>query len=284
MSFCVKCGAELINGVCPNCKEEPKHTPIRSESDEYKKFYVDPNEKFVCSIGNDNNKSFLSTGSKSKGFALVSDKRVYFNGTASELSGKRKNRKIRISRTVDLKDVTGTDTQFGNEPVQLVVGIVFAVLTLVFTIITIIISSSAKNSTAAIPMIIFLIIPLLLISLIFIIRYFKGRISILTISYAGGCIEFNVKGHSAGECDEFQKKLRQAKDRVAAEAESAIINAMREAIAGAAPQRAQSQPVQEPQAAAVSSADELEKYAQLYKDGKLSEEEFKETTSRLLSK
>ena len=46
------------------------------------------------------------------GFAIVSDKRCYFQGTSYEITyknnGRKKSNKTNRSRTVDLKDITGT--------------------------------------------------------------------------------------------------------------------------------------------------------------------------------
>lgn len=113
-----------------------------------------------------------------------------------------------------------------------------------------------------------------------ILMYYMTKKSLLTINYAGGNIAFDISWYSRDESENFQKMLRQAKDAAVEEAENAAANAMREVMSGiAAP------PVQavHPQAAVVS-ADELAKYAQLFKDGMLSEQEFAEIKAKLLSK
>ncbi len=64
-----------------------------------------------------------------------------------------------------------------------------------------------------------------------------------------------------------------AKDNAVEQSGQAAANTMREVMANAVPQ-----PV------AATSADELAKYAQLYKDGLISEQEFAEIKAKLLTK
>jgi hypothetical protein len=75
---------------------------------------MSPKEKLVCVLGNTYTQNFLASGSATMGFSVVSDKRVYFRGTTYWVDGK-KIRKMSESKTVDLKDVTGTSvTYFEN--------------------------------------------------------------------------------------------------------------------------------------------------------------------------
>ncbi len=88
--FCVRCGAELIDGVCPKCAQGGGNRT----DERFKRFFVSPKEKLVTTLGNTYIQNFLSDGSISQGFAVVSDKRMYFQGTTYELitknSGKKK--------------------------------------------------------------------------------------------------------------------------------------------------------------------------------------------------
>ncbi len=64
-----------------------------------------------------------------------------------------------------------------------------------------------------------------------------------------------------------------AKDNAVEQSGQAAENTMREVMANAVPQ-----------SVAATSADELAKYAQLYKDGLISEQEFAEIKAKLLTK
>lgn len=72
-----------------------------------KKILVDENEEIVAVLGNSYVESFLATGSAQKGYAVVTNKRVYFRGNCyyRERKGYKASSEV---RTVDLKDVTGT--------------------------------------------------------------------------------------------------------------------------------------------------------------------------------
>ena len=101
----------------------------------------------------------------------------------------------------------------------------------------------------------------LLISILLFLAYLRSRKTFFRIEYAGGCIAFDVSLYAKAEMDDFQKQLRRAKDL--AEETSAY-------SAVAAPSN---------QAAAQSSApisvpDDLRKYAELLKDGLISQEEY----------
>ena len=77
------------------------------KNDKFKKIFIEPTEEFVSSIGKTYIKSYLTDGSLFKGFAIVSNKRVYFKGSCYEREGKE-CRKINEERIVDLSDITGT--------------------------------------------------------------------------------------------------------------------------------------------------------------------------------
>lgn len=310
---------------------------------------MNPKEQFVCALGNGYIQNYLAGGFVGKGFAVVSDKRVYFNGKTYEVHNSRL-KATSESRTVDLKDVTGTGVRAIKYPLLKIFAIISVVATLLISIgvgikydafmagdfiypcliifILFVISGilflihhlTQKNSLkkvseifgwlayismgiCIVAILLFLIMcvayiasvgfeqksPLVSCAVILtffaaitlFILFFKTRKTILTISYAGGCIAFNINWYSKEESDGFQKKLRIAKDKAVEDAENATANAMREVMSNVVGTPVQ--PVQsvQPQAP-VSTADELMKYAQLYKDGLLSEEEFAAIKAKML--
>ncbi len=133
--YCTKCGAKLEHGKCPNCSQtqeaersgQPSGTGINPDDEKFKKLFYSPKEKYVCSLGNSVLQSFLSGNANSKGFSVISDKRVYFKGSAFEIDG-RGFRKKTVTSSVDLKDVTGTETRT-NDPVGIkVLAIIMVIL------------------------------------------------------------------------------------------------------------------------------------------------------------
>lgn len=307
--------------------------PIIENGEKYKRFFMNPKENYVCALGNGYIQKFLANGSIGNGFSVVSDKRVYFNGKIYEVHNSRL-KATSESRTVDLKDVTGTGVRAIKYPLLLIAAIVSAVLfiTLIdivavnqnefglwgvsgvyiaiflgvallvlpfriayntiknkgFMIAAITIISVGMIGSLLVdilafeqPLAFFITISFLAIPAALLIGYFRTRKTILTISYAGGCIAFDINWYSKEESDGFQKMLRIAKDKAVEDAENATANAMREVVSSVV--GAPVQPVQsvQPQAPA-SNADELMKYAQLFKDGLLSEEEFAAIKAKML--
>ena len=307
-----------------------------SENDDvYKPMFMRPKERFVCSLGNGYVQQFLANGFIGNGFSVVSDKRVYFNGRSYTVTG-RKVRATNESRTVDLKDVTGTGVRTVTYPVLIVfailaavllgvalpaviamksvtydtfgIKIIFAILTLLGTALVVFpyfrtFHMSGKTPFLVVGIIIALaaliVAPIIIaeksdadaatqfgamfIAILFYVptvvlfyTYFKSRKTLLTISYAGGCIAFDINWYPKRESDSFQKMLRIAKDKAVEEAENATANAMRDVISTVTAQPAMNV---QPQ---VSNADELVKYAQLYKDGLLSDEEFAAIKAKII--
>lgn len=308
--FCVKCGSELVNGVCPNCsaaqtapqyqqpdmqyqqqyQQQPQYqqpaVEINPNDERFKKIFTSPKEKFVCALGNSylfnylNN--YLSTGSVvsttfSQTFAIISDKRVYLKGKAYLLDGRRL-RTERRDRIVDLKDVTGTDIQRINPLALRVMGILFTIIGVIF--LTIVASNSGRYGNRAAVTIGGIIAGVFWpLGITLTILYFINRLMIMWVYFGGGSFGIALKGFSQREIDNFQKALRTSKDKAVEDAENATANAMREVMSNVSAQ----QPVPQAQPA-VSAADELAKYAQLYKDGLITEQEFADIKAKLFTR
>lgn len=120
-SNCPLCGTQLINGMCPNCTNRTNNNP-------YANIFIDKNEKLISELGNTYVQNYLNNGTIHKGFALLSNKRVYFQGTSYDVvydgKGRKKINKTNRSRTIDLKDVTGT----GYDHTQNIDYLILAVL------------------------------------------------------------------------------------------------------------------------------------------------------------
>ncbi len=73
----------------------------------FSQYFVNREEKYVSSLGNGYIMNYLASGNLSKGFAVISNKRVYFRGSCFSGQGKALI-KTDEERTVDIKDVTGS--------------------------------------------------------------------------------------------------------------------------------------------------------------------------------
>jgi hypothetical protein len=110
---------------------------VKLTEDSLKKFegiFAEPTERYIASLGNGYIINFLANSSLASGFAVISNKRVYFKGKCYyKEDGKLK--KSFEERTVDLKDVTGTGYTRVNPThllitalVSLLVGIIGIIL------------------------------------------------------------------------------------------------------------------------------------------------------------
>ena len=97
-----------------------------------------------------------------------------------------------------------------------------------------------------------------LLKILEVLGYLLKRKTYFRIEYAGGCIAFDVSFYAKAEIDDFQKQLRRAKDLAE---ETATIKTV-----------AVETPVQAPTQNSVP--DDLRKYADLLKEGLISQEEY----------
>lgn len=233
-----------------NIKKEGIHMDQNTNNFNYpyylSQFFVNKNERLISTLGNSYIQNFISTGILSKGFSFITDKRVYFQGKSYNVfynnSGNPKIVKNSRSQIVDLKDVTGTEIKHYNPIHYLIIAIVFFI-GLIFTL------SFGRNFY----IFGYYIIPIILA---YVFLYFKNKISLISIQYAGGEIAFDIRWFSQNEIDNFQKQLRLAKDNVV---DNPINNNHN-----------------------TSSADELIKYGQLLQKGLISPEEYQNIKRNLL--
>jgi len=284
MTNCKICGENLIDGVCPTCTE--KYTQEAAPDSRFRNFFMNPNERLVCVLGNTYLQNFLTSKEITKGFSVVSDKRVYFRGTTYWVQGK-KIRKMQESKTVDLKDVTGTSVTYLENTWMKILGKILlviygiALLQLIgfifFNAFAVPVEDLDINPATGIVALAVPLFPLFIIGVVLMIRYNMSKINILQIEYAGGCIGFDINWFPTSESTEYQKQLRLAKDKAIEEAESATANAVTAAVS----QIAAIQPAAVAAAPASSNADELVKYAELFEKGLITREEFDEYKAAL---
>lgn len=84
-----------------------EHNFTDAETKKFSEYFVSREEKYISSLGNSYIMNFFINGNLRRGFAIISDKRVYFRGSC--FSGQGKDlKKTDEERTVDIKDVTGS--------------------------------------------------------------------------------------------------------------------------------------------------------------------------------
>ncbi|MBP3856682.1 MAG: SHOCT domain-containing protein [Ruminiclostridium sp.] len=267
--FCAVCGTRTVNGVCPKCNPDMAQGGYgNADYDRYRKIFVDSNEQFVGALGNNYLQNFLTSGSVGNGYAAISNKRVYFNGTTFTKNEKNRFVKQNESKIVDLKDVTGTGLVAFNNIGAIFGGVISFVMAAVMLI-----SGIAMNPRSGGGILSLLGgVVFLFLGIFCIVMYNVRKTTLLKIDFAGGCIAFDIKLYNRAEVDTFQRNIRIAKDNALKEEENRSANAIRSAMS-AMPQQS---------APAASSADELMKYASMLEKGLITQEEFNAAKARLL--
>lgn len=312
---CVHCGGELYHGRCLECGRIStdstssssstvsfKHSIISSEDPRICEILVNPNEEIIATLGNSYFQNFITKGEITKAFSVISDKRVYFKGNALTKLANGSFGNINLSKNVDLKDVTGISTTFLSNVGLMMVAIMSAITSIVMFILGIVNNADSGSNyirfnsygvgewtTKSFDSTWFIYGAILVVAAIFFfVLYRISRTNILQIEFAGGIIAFDVKFYSQSECENFQRKLRQAKDKAVENAEQASVRAMQAAVAQIIPQKNETEALTANSATSSqpvsSSADELLKYAELLEKGLISETEFAEAKARILGK
>lgn len=245
-----------------NVSEVEEYKLKDKEIEQLSQSFVSKDEKYIASLGNGYIMNYLTNQSVQKGFAFLSNKRVYFKGSC--LSGTSKNLvKTNEERTVDVKNITGSGFIYQTDWGKLlkIVGIAIAIAGVIISGGIIMLLTYSFITTFAAAM-----LSLIIGGILTALGYLLRRKTYFRIEYAGGCIAFDVSFYAKAEIDDFQKQLRRAKDLVE---ETATIKT----VAVETPMQAPTQN---------SVPDDLRKYADLLKEGLISQEEYDAMKKKIL--
>jgi hypothetical protein len=301
---CEKCGTEVTkkNKSCPKCgeavnakrKKSPEIKEYNLKDKEVQKLselFISRDEKYIASLGNGYIMNFLTNKSTKKGFAFITNKRVYFKGSC--LSGRgRVLVKTNEERTVDVKNITGSGFIYKRYWGIVIALIITLLVSLAGTIASawfcaelvnrnqpqatiasreltnLVVAYDAAPSPSYLPYLVSIGLCLSLVSIcsIGIKNYLLKRKTLFRIEYAGGGIAFDVSFYAKAEIDDFQRQLRRVKDY--AEETATIKTVALEA------------PAQSPMQS--SKSDELRKYADLLKEGLITQDEYDTMKKKIL--
>ncbi len=178
------------------------------------------------------------------------------------------------SRTVDLKDVTGSGYDRYSSIIAKIMTIILFLAGFICFCWVIADAIGGYHWEMPLDFVGVAGIGLLLQGLLALAYYVHSKKTLLAIQFAGGEIGFDIRWFSEKEIADFQKQLRLAKDRAIEEADNEVANKLQEAVSSAAVTQKVSQPV--------SVADELTKYANLLAQGLITQEEFDKKKKELL--
>lgn len=203
---CEKCNTEFSGKYCPKCGTPRKDKKYES----LKRILYDNSETIIAVLGNNLAQTFVSTGRIGKGFAILSNKRVYFKGKCLIRKGKGYYSKIE-EKSVDVSDITGTGFVHNKATWLLVLFIVSLGIATFFDVLLIF----NVMITGFISLIHFLSCLLFTsLCIVFIFLYKSLNYSAFEISYAGGGIAFDMHWITAEESKEFQRSINLLKDRI----------------------------------------------------------------------
>lgn len=226
--FCESCGATVggadnvtIAGAVGNTFTNLKNTIQEKEKEQqatymdesaYSKVFVEPDEQLLGTLGNGYLENILGKKVK-KTHALLTNKRVYFQGTFFSGSGKTLQQDI-IEKIVDLEDITGTCFRY-NKPIGIIISIIISIITTVITgIVGAVWCDICGGNSEEMVLAAFagIFIGILISALIFTIKYLLSRKVDFILEYAGGAIRFDAKIVGLSNVKDFNKQIRRAKD------------------------------------------------------------------------
>lgn len=206
--FCPKCGysAQKQEGAQGYSSAEQYNNASQQPNSTYQNYQnfqnsnnsdivFDSNEKIISVLGNNFLQTFISSGTLGKGFAILSDKRIYFKGKCLTRIGSHWVTS-KEERAVNIEDVTGTGFTLISQIYWLILAAVLIFSGVCFML--------GDTDSEALIMILF--------SFLFIGIYFVTKKTIFEINYPGGSIAFNLKLIKKTEAEEFQKKVMLMKD------------------------------------------------------------------------
>lgn len=192
--FCADCG-----GLMVELSPVPPHTPAGRKSP---KFFADPTEYFVASLGDEFMKRHLAGDNSPRGFAALSNRRVYFKGARLTSSGSRFISTQNAS-TVDIKDIISSDYKKLLQPQILLL------LTLPFFIVFVN-DNALREYWPAFPV---------YFAAIFVIFLFLRR-TVFEVKFIGGSDAFDTKWYNRDEIEDFRRHLHNAVIRTANESKT----------------------------------------------------------------
>ena len=195
---CSNCGYEFVGNFCGKCGTKATMGGYNNNFDKAKALLIDPTEEVKSVLCNNFMQTFISTGKLGKGFAILTDKRIYFKGKCYFRKGKAFYSKSE-EKVVDLNDVTGTGFVHNKAPWAKIARTVFLIALAFFTFALFI-------SIEPIQILIVMLICTALTALFHAI-YKIYNYSVFEISYAGGGIAFDMNWITQQESKEFQQQI-----------------------------------------------------------------------------
>ena len=206
---CTNCGNEFDGNFCEKCGM-PAQQKTSNLEQKIRESFIEPDEKLVDMLGTNTVKTFFSTGALGNGFAILSDKRMYFKGRCFVRAGKGFFKKME-ERVVDLNDITGTGFVHNKNVIMSTLYRIIFILSCMYWPAWPfwgIYYATGKQWAKKVAWCIQCLLPLMPL---FYILDRAFNYSLFEVSYAGGGIAFDLTWITKADSDNFQKSLQKAK-------------------------------------------------------------------------
>ena len=246
-----------------------------------------PEEKMVAVLGKAFHQKYMNNGVVNKGFAVMSDKRLYLRGKCYNIiegkSGAGRYHKTNKEKDIEVKDVIGMDFEEGSGTLWIVLSLVVLLLAPVVCYLAFLVledrlidtvSQTGNASTQFIneyvnsrvrSMIILLLVVFVSLLIYCAYMYLKSSKAYIAIQYVGGGTAFLQKWYTDDEVEEFENLLHQMRDKAAIDNNIAVASKR-----GTVPSQKG------------SVADEISKLNELLAQGIISQEEFDKAKKGML--
>ncbi len=258
---CKNCKTEFNGQFCPTCGKKAENKLF----DKLKGIMHDESENIVSVLGNNIAQTFISTGVLGNGFAILSDKRVYFKGKCLIRKGRGFYSKIE-EKSVDIKDITGTGFVHNKATWAKVLRIIALVFSISASVLMPLMLIVGAVPIVELPEVILAVGFYWGLYVLCSFLYKRYNYSAFEISYAGGGIAFDMHWINQVESHEFQRELNLLKDKIKSTASTTDIN----------------QQERKMKANTDSIPEQLKQYKELLDSGIITEEEFNAKKKELL--
>lgn len=155
--------------------------------------FVDGSETVVASIGSNYIQNIMTGGQVKRGYALLTQKRLYYKGKSFSNVGKQAKSETEES-ILDVSDITFTKFIYTRNTGLLIIGILGLIIA------AFLFSQPAIAGTV------------LAVSLAFLIGYFVHKVTLFAIFFPGGKFTFDVRWYPKTDMIDFQRQLHLIKD------------------------------------------------------------------------
>lgn len=205
-----------IQSQVQNIRQTQEEQKASRAVHDIKDMFVSADEEQKAVIGGGYLSNMLKTGILGKGFGVLTNRRLYYRGKCFYKIGSR-YMKTDEDCTVDLQDITSSGFRYTGRLWILFLAVLVLLFALNIGIVIYGLGSAYRHfdsSSATISLLIggafFLVVFLVGVGLVFAYCYFK--ISIYTVTFAGGSLSIKASAYGIREVRAFDKALRQAKD------------------------------------------------------------------------